>query len=206
MRLAPGHTAAWRQNKDSHRSQAGSSCLMLVPGPQAACSGQAVNDARWPPASLESSQVQSASKRGHLASKANREQEGRPPCCAVRGAESLERLLPRLARRQPLRFGKGLPSPASRKIAQGEPSRREWEMRGTRNPRRGSQEPHWRAWPVPGPAGQLLGFCFSNVLLYPRGRGRPGCRVRPPTSSVPITALPLCPTSVSPSMTWEEQS
>ena len=56
----------------------------LIPGPQAACSGQAVNDARWPSASFEGSRVQSASKHGCSASKASRRGGRLPSLCRER--------------------------------------------------------------------------------------------------------------------------
>ena len=56
----------------------------LIPGPQAACSGQAVNDARWPSASFEGSRVQSASKHGCSAYKASRRGGRLPSLCRER--------------------------------------------------------------------------------------------------------------------------
>lgn len=56
----------------------------LVPGPQAACSGRAVNDARWPSAFSEGSRVQSASKHGRSASKASRRGGRLPSLCRER--------------------------------------------------------------------------------------------------------------------------
>lgn len=69
---------------DSSHSPFGLS-VELVPGPQAACSGRAVNDARWPSASFESSREQSASKHGRSASKASRRGGRLPSLCMERG-------------------------------------------------------------------------------------------------------------------------
>lgn len=63
VRLAPGHTAASLQNWGSNRGLSGSSAA-LAPGPQAACSGRALNDARWSPASFE---VPECSRPAHAA-------------------------------------------------------------------------------------------------------------------------------------------
>lgn len=90
---------------DSSRGPFGLS-VELVPGPQAACSGRAVNDARWPSASFEGSRVQSASKHGCLASKASRRGGRLPSLCRESSEPPIQALGLASSSR---RFGKGPP-------------------------------------------------------------------------------------------------
>lgn len=129
---------------DSNHSPFGLS-VVLVPGPQAACSGLAVNDVRWPSASFEGSRVQSASKHGRSASKANR--KSGEAALAVLGEERARS--PRCRRRasHPAHEGlrKALPVQGSHKIAQGGPNRLESKMQKMRNTRPGNQERRYMA-------------------------------------------------------------